>query len=783
MTTVPKPVRSEPSFYTSRLLPLILIGLTIVPFFVVAFFLFDEINPWIRFTEKEKTGLQYHRQLQVLLSQVQEHRGLVQTYLAGEKQFMEKIPARDIELKNQISVIDKLEIEFSDLLQTRNDWPQLKEQLGTISGITLQMDLSRSFELHTLLCNRILALMDKIIDNSNLILDPQLTSYYSMQILTRIPVSNEYLGQARGMGLAMAAQQHPSVTEKNSLLELSVKIREEKNALSRSFDIVLREGGALQAELKSDLAASAASTASMLQAMDKGLLNAKNIGINPLEYLSIASQAINDQSKLYQTIAISLGGMLQHRIDDYNRKKYLVIAFIFIVLTVASLIYLLFIRIQDKRRQTDEKNRAIFHDLKQSEAFTQNIILFNPDAVIVIDEQGGIDRFNPAAEKIFGYKAEEVINKNINILMTGHDHHRHDDYLKNFVRSGNSRIIGHGPREVVGKHKNGTHLPLGLTVGEITNTDRRLFIGTLRDISKRKQIEAALHMEKEAQKQLIEKLQQASEQLLQADKMASIGQLAAGVAHEINNPVGYINSNLGSLKKYLDDLLTMLGVYEQAEALITDERQKQVIQAMKQQIDLDFLRRDMQALLQESTEGVLRVKQIVQDLKDFSHVDEAEWQWADLRKGLDSTLNIVWNELKYKAEVIKEYGDIPDVECIASQLNQVFMNLLVNAGHAIEGRGTITLRTGTDGSGVYVEIADTGKGMSAEIQKRIFEPFYTTKPVGKGTGLGLSLAYGIVQKHHGRILVQSKVDHGTTLRIWIPVKQSHDAQLSQEVIP
>jgi signal transduction histidine kinase len=175
--------------------------------------------------------------------------------------------------------------------------------------------------------------------------------------------------------------------------------------------------------------------------------------------------------------------------------------------------------------------------------------------------------------------------------------------------------------------------------------------------------------------------------------------------------------------------------------------------------------------MSESREGINRVKQIVQDLKDFSHVDKAEWQWADLHKGLDSTLNIVNNEIKYKADVVKDYGDIPLVECLYSQLNQVFMNLLVNSAHAIEERGKITLRTFTKDDWVCVEVADSGKGISAENLHRIFDPFFTTKPVGKGTGLGLSLAYGIVNKHNGRIEVASEVGKGTCFKIWLPVRQ------------
>ena len=195
---------------------------------------------------------------------------------------------------------------------------------------------------------------------------------------------------------------------------------------------------------------------------------------------------------------------------------------------------------------------------------------------------------------------------------------------------------------------------------------------------------------------------------------------------------------------------------------------------MKQEAEWDYLKQDIFDLLKESTDGIERVKRIVQDLKDFSHVDEAEWQWVDLHKGIDSTLNVVHNEIKYNAEVIKEYGDIPQVECLAHQLNQVFMNILVNASHAIgpEGHGRITIRTGAQDDMVWIEIADNGKGIAPENVKRIFDPFFTTKPIGKGTGLGLSLSYGIIDKHHGKIEVESEVGKGTTFRIWLPKRQA-----------
>lgn len=271
-----------------------------------------------------------------------------------------------------------------------------------------------------------------------------------------------------------------------------------------------------------------------------------------------------------------------------------------------------------------------------------------------------------------------------------------------------------------------------------------------------------LEATKLAQDELIKKLKEAQNQLLQSEKMAAIGQLAAGVAHEINNPVGFVNSNLGSLKIYADKLLTVLNAYESNDpARIADARQK---------ADLEFLREDLPSLLSESQDGLSRVTKIVQDLKDFSHVDQADRQKADLNAAMESTLNVVWNELKYKAEVIRELGEIPPVDCVPAQINQVFMNLLVNAAQAIPQQGKIFVRSGFENEQVWFEVEDTGTGMSAEVQQRIFEPFFTTKPVGKGTGLGLSISYDIiVKKHHGRMDVKSEIGKGSRFRLWLPL--------------
>lgn len=269
------------------------------------------------------------------------------------------------------------------------------------------------------------------------------------------------------------------------------------------------------------------------------------------------------------------------------------------------------------------------------------------------------------------------------------------------------------------------------------------------------------------------RLNGAQEKLLQSEKMASIGQLAAGVAHEINNPIGYVHSNLGSLQEYLRSLFILIEAYERALRAPEPKALLEEIDDIRQRADIDFISRDLPQLIAESREGIERVTRIVRDLKDFSYSDRSEsWKLVDLHAGLESTINIIWNELKYKATLERRYGQLPLVECLHSELNQVYMNLLLNACQAIPERGTITVSTGcSDDETVWIEVRDDGVGIPADQRQRIFDPFYTTKPVGSGTGLGLSISYSIVNKHHGRIDVDAAPGEGAAFRIVLPIRQ------------
>lgn len=327
-------------------------------------------------------------------------------------------------------------------------------------------------------------------------------------------------------------------------------------------------------------------------------------------------------------------------------------------------------------------------------------------------------------------------------------------------------------------------LPLGerVLIAHIAYSDdgeQGWYMATVHALEGHEDYEKELQTRHAELRQAYLRLNGAQDKLLQSEKMASIGQLAAGVAHEINNPIGYVHSNLGSLQEYLRSLFTVIETYERALHAQDPRQMLPEIEDVRSRLDIDFIIRDLPQLLAESREGIERVTRIVRDLKDFSYSGRGESvRRVDLHAGLETTINIIWNELKYKVQLDRHYGELPLVECLPSELNQVWMNLLLNAGHAIAERGSIRVSTGVEGEQVWVEFADTGAGIPQEVMNRIFDPFFTTKPVGRGTGLGLSISYSIINKHHGRIDVQSRPGEGSTFRVWLPVQQPRRDELT-----
>jgi len=273
------------------------------------------------------------------------------------------------------------------------------------------------------------------------------------------------------------------------------------------------------------------------------------------------------------------------------------------------------------------------------------------------------------------------------------------------------------------------------------------------------------------------KLQETQAMMVHSEKMRALGELVAGIAHEINNPVNFIHGNIMILQNYTDDLLGLIDLYEENNINFPDDIKKK-IEDLKKEIDLDFLRDDIKDLIRSCIEGTQRTKNIVLDLKNFSRMEEMVLTQFDIPKEIDTTLNILNNKYKNRITVVKNYNpDVPKIEAYGGQLNQVFMNILDNAQDAMAETGTLTINIAQVGSKVKIEFIDTGKGIPEENLKKVFDPFFTTKPVGKGTGLGMSISYRVINDHHGTIDVESEVGKGTKFTIILPINHEEKEEM------
>jgi two-component system NtrC family sensor kinase len=440
------------------------------------------------------------------------------------------------------------------------------------------------------------------------------------------------------------------------------------------------------------------------------------------------------------------------------------------------------------RKQVEEKLKEI---QRQQQAILNNI----PDIAWLKDKESRFIAVNEPFGKACGLSPETLVGKTDLDIWPGAlaVRYRADD--REVMLSGRRKCVEEPLADKEGK------IQWIETIKTPIYNDKNEIIGTTgiaRDITDRKKIQGELEkknrelaevnknleLKEKALENILLDLQRAHKelknaqgQLVQSEKLASIGQLAAGMAHEINNPVGFIASNLSILRKYIKHISKVLQSYDVLKSAARRKDAKKVEEALiavggiEKELDLKYILTDVDTLLNDSEQGADRIRKLVNDLRTFSRRGEDSRAPADLNEVLDGILNIVWNEIKYKAELHKEYGKIPSVSCNAQQMGQVFMNVLINAVQAIKEKGVITIRTYADEKNVCVEISDTGKGIHPEILSKIFDPFYTTKKVGEGTGLGLSISYELVKKHNGDIAVKSEAGKGTTFIVSLPINK------------
>ena len=414
--------------------------------------------------------------------------------------------------------------------------------------------------------------------------------------------------------------------------------------------------------------------------------------------------------------------------------------------------------------------------LKMSRAVEQSI---NP--IVITDAKGRVEYVNQRFCLLTGYDAGDIKGKGLGFLAAAqHSPEAYRDMAQT-VRAG-----GEWQGELCNAKRSGELYWSRETVSPVKDANGvlRHYLSIQEDISGQKEMERTLQERNDQLEKAMEILRQSQTRLIQQEKMAGVGQLAAGVAHEINNPLGFVISNFASLEKYLNRLRRILGEYRElrevvatGELIVARERAEQV-ESLERELKMAFILDDLADLFHESHEGLERVRKIVKSLRAFSRIDStANYEGYDLNEGLQETLVVAKNEVKHCAVVEEEYGDVPLISAVGGQINQVLLNIIVNAAQAIRQRhgehmGLIRVRTWSDGETVSCAIEDNGPGIQPEHLGKLFEPFFTTKPVGQGTGLGLSISYDIiVNKHHGELLAENRQDGGVCFLIRLPVRQ------------
>jgi signal transduction histidine kinase/ABC-type phosphate/phosphonate transport system substrate-binding protein len=487
-----------------------------------------------------------------------------------------------------------------------------------------------------------------------------------------------------------------------------------------------------------------------MQPGDEGAKAAKSVGwTTPRDYTDVHELFKELKIGPYKEYGKITTGMV---LDKY---RYIIVG-VFLFTSLLFVFGLFMLRVNRKLTNTNVELEKTHRELKVAQGQIEKAkrewektLDCISNMVLMCDVYGKIKRCNRPISELTGLEFVDILGKN---------------WMSMLIKFGIQVVDFDGHHGHLFEPKNKRYFEVN--VSPIREPGSPLQTGTVVSIH---DTTALKNMNSKLEEAYLE-LQHTQSQILQQEKMASIGQLAAGVAHEINNPMGFISSNLSSLGKYMEKISTFNAALIEAVQSRGDSETLAVLNELRKKMKIDFILGDISDLLAESHDGADRVRRIVQDLKSFSHVDETECKPFSINECLSSTLNMARNEIKYVADVEEELDpDLPPLNCYPQQLNQVFMNILVNAAHAMEGHGTIKVKSEREANDIVVRISDSGKGIPAENLTRIFEPFFTTKEVGKGTGLGLSISYDIIKKHGGIMTVESEVGVGTTFIIRLPL--------------
>ncbi len=666
-------------------------------------------NEAIDFGQKERLGLEYNEPVKELLFHVAEHRQAALIYFEGgesEKTVAKKLLQElQTKIENDITAIDDVDNRLGETLEGKEKWTEIRKLWKATKESVWKSSPEKSYADHSQVIDKIVLLLAHIGDISNLVLDPDIDSYYMMDgVIFRIPLLVQKISEARDLGQRVALGKELSSDRLAELIFVLPGIVENtfdaiKLGVSKAYDFKnIYNGPKVKDIVNQEFDVSVGAINTFLAQTKPIRKVALDSTFNAKQYVESGNMALAAMRKLYAAEAKALDQLLVARIDTFTFQKRLMQ--IGVPLIWALVIYLMV-------------------------GFYRSVM------------------------------------KTVNSL---------DEISKKLVKGDtDERVVLEAKDELA-------------SVGESFNTIGQALVQRNKELEEnKKKLEESLHLLEESYTKLEEsnaRIQEQQTQLIQSEKMASLGQMVAGIAHEVNTPLGFVRNNIEVLEKNQRRLLDVLERYRDLrDSLVNgqlDELEVKlvgIIEASKK-IDSANFSEKVQALISESIDGIDRIQQLVLDLKNFSRLDEASFKESDLNQGIESTLKIAHNIVKYKAEVIKDFAPELKAECFPARINQVFLNIITNAAQAIEGQGNIWIKTYKENDMAVIKIRDSGKGIPQENLKKIFEPFFTTKDVGQGTGLGLSIVYKIIEQHKGTITVQSEVGKGTEFTIKLPIKQS-----------
>ncbi len=412
--------------------------------------------------------------------------------------------------------------------------------------------------------------------------------------------------------------------------------------------------------------------------------------------------------------------------------------------------------------------------MRESEEQTRLTVETALDAFVSMSEDGRIIGWNAQSERTFGWPRAEAIGKNLAGLIVPERYRQaHANGMARYFETGQGNMLGQRI-EISSLHRDGHEFPVEMTIAPLRIGGKVVFNAFIHDITARKRTEQELEQTVRSERAALDQLQKAQSAIVQSEKLASLGQLVAGVAHEINNPLSFVSNNLAVLQRDLAAVRACIELYRQGDPILQEARPELMTQILElsDRIDLNYTLANLDPIMLRSRDGLKRIEQIVKDLRDFARLDESDLQELDLNVGVKSTLNIIRGQAKGRnIGLIERLHPLPMISGYPAKLNQVVLNLLTNAIDASSDGGKISIETtlSADGDSVLLSVCDDGAGIAPDVRPRIFDPFFTTKKQGEGTGLGLSISYGIVQDHGGTIDVQSEIGKGSTFTVRLPV--------------